>query len=88
MICVGGYPSGRVDDKWWSIVEGVAGIAADCLAASLQVCTMADEAVSESGSSQGIRGMRLYPSQRVRCIIDGSTGISVGTSCQGQEQER
>jgi hypothetical protein len=59
-------PSCRVNDKRRCVVEGVAGIAADRLADPLQVCTMADETVGESGNSQGIRGMRLDPIQRVR----------------------
>lgn len=60
------YPSCRVNNKRWCVVVGVAGIAADRLADSLQVCTMADEAVCESGNSQGICRMRLDPIQRVR----------------------
>ncbi|MGB5883508.1 MAG: hypothetical protein WBD61_02115 [Desulfobulbales bacterium] len=87
MVDVRIYPSGRVDDKRRGVVVGVAGIAADRLAASMQVGTMADDALCVSGNSQGIRGMRFDIIQRVWRIIRGSTGISVGTPSQGQGQE-
>ncbi|MEJ2270829.1 MAG: hypothetical protein P8Y04_13820 [Desulfobulbaceae bacterium] len=87
MVDIRIYPSGRVNDKRWYVVVGVAGIAADCLAASMQVCTMADDALCVSGNSQGIGGMRVDITRRMRGIIRGSTWISVGTPCQGQGQE-
>jgi hypothetical protein len=87
MVDVWIYPSGRVNDKRRSVVVGVAGIAADRFAASMQVCTMADDALCVSGNSQGIRGMRFDIIQRVWRIIRGSTRISVRTPSQGQGQE-
>ena len=73
MVDVRIYPSGRVNDKRRGVVVGVAGIAADRLAASMQVCTMADDALCISRNSQGIRGMRFDIIQRVWCIIRGSS---------------
>jgi len=87
MVDIRIYPSGRVNDKRWYVVVGVAGIAADCLAASMQVCTMADDALCVSGNSQGIGGMRVDITRRMWGIIRGRTWISVGTPCQGQGQE-
>ena len=87
MVDIRIYPRGRVNDKRWYVVVGVAGIAADRLAASMQVCTMADDALCVSGNSQGILGMRVDITRRMWGIIRGSTGISVGTPRQGQGQE-
>jgi len=88
MIEIRIYPISRVNDKRRCVIIGMAGIAADRPAASIQVYTMAADTICEFGNSQGIRGMRLDISQLMRSIIGGSTGVPVGTPCKGQGQKR